>query len=178
VTLLDALRFRRFGLAALCTWALPSCWRCALLDPSTATRELFLSLLLKPYAAGQVLERPGTASTALALIAVYLFLTARHIGYEDVGLSYEQVVQHGELHRLWTAQLSHIDLLHLLLNVSALWSVGVAELGSGGTAEYFRISAILLVLSGGVCSLALLNSATVCLIASCSGVSAPSEVLA
>ena len=100
-----------------------------------------------------MLHRPGTAGTAAVLIAVYLFLTARQIGYADVGLSYEQVVQHGELHRLWTAQLSHIDLLHLLLNVSALWSIGVAELSSGGTADYLRISAILLVLSGGVSSL-------------------------
>lgn len=98
----------------------------------------------------QVLQRPGTTCTAALLTGIYIFITARHITYTDVGLSYDQAVQHGELYRVWTAQLSHIDLLHLLLNVSALWSISAAEVGSGGTVAYFRISALLLVLSGAV----------------------------
>ncbi len=98
----------------------------------------------------QVLQRPGTTCTAALLIGIYIFITARHITYADVGLSYDQAVQNGELYRVWTAQLSHIDLLHLLLNVSALWSISAAEVGSGGTVAYFRISALLLVLSGAV----------------------------
>ncbi|KAK9825660.1 hypothetical protein WJX81_006649 [Elliptochloris bilobata] len=98
----------------------------------------------------EVLQRPGTSGTAAVLIAIYLFITARRITYADVGLSYEQCLERGELYRVWTAQLSHIDLLHLLFNVSALWSVSTAELGDGGTVMYLRTSALLLVVSGAV----------------------------
>lgn len=98
----------------------------------------------------QVLQRPGTSGVAAALIAIYLFITARGITYGDAGLSYTHCVEHGELFRVWTAQLSHIDLLHLLFNLSALWSVSTAELGPGGTMAYLRTSAMLLALSGAV----------------------------
>ena len=98
----------------------------------------------------QVLQRPGTSGVAAVLIAIYLFITARGISYGDAGLSYTHCVERGELFRMWTAQLSHIDLLHLLFNLSALWSVSTAELGPGGPLGYLCTSAVLLALSGAV----------------------------
>lgn len=38
----------------------------------------------------------------------------------QVGLSYESAVQQLQLWRIVTAQLSHVELLHLLFNVSSL----------------------------------------------------------
>ena len=89
------------------------------------------------------------------LCGVYLFLTARHVGYAEVGLSFEQAVQQLQLWRIVSAQLSHVDALHLLLNVSSLWSLGGIEAAGGpagrsGTLYYLQTSAILLILSGVV----------------------------
>ncbi len=88
-------------------------------------------------------------STLLA--AVYFYIISHSIGYAEVGLNYEQAVQKLELWRIVTAQLSHVELLHLLFNLSTLWSLGVVEeSGSGarsGTLYYFQTSLVLLIFS-------------------------------
>ena len=53
------------------------------------------------------------------------------------------------------AQLSHVELLHLLFNLTTLWSIGDFEArdgfaAKGGAAYYVQISIILLLLSGVV----------------------------
>ncbi|CAL8461946.1 g1477 [Coccomyxa elongata] len=105
----------------------------------------------------QVLERPATSVVSTLLAAVYFYITSHTIGYAEVGLNYEQAVQKLELWRIVTAQLSHVELLHLLFNVSTLWSLGVVEeSGSGarsGTLYYFQTSLVLLIFSGLVCLL-------------------------
>lgn len=103
----------------------------------------------------QALEQPGTSAMTAVLCGVYLFLTSRGIGYPEVGLSFEQAVQQLQLWRIVTAQLSHVEALHLLLNVSSLWSLGGVEsaggpAGKSGTLYYLQTSAILLILSGVV----------------------------
>ncbi len=57
---------------------------------------------------------------ALLLCGVYLLLSSRGVGYAEVGLSYEAAVQRLQLWRILTAQLSHVELLHLLFNISSL----------------------------------------------------------
>lgn len=49
------------------------------------------------------------------------------MGYSVVGLSYEAVVSQGEHWRLITLTFSHISFLHLLSDMSALWSLGIVE---------------------------------------------------
>ncbi len=53
------------------------------------------------------------------------------------------------------AQLSHVELLHLLFNLTTLWSIGDFEASDGfaakgGVAYYVQMSTILLLLSGVV----------------------------
>lgn len=53
------------------------------------------------------------------------------------------------------AQLSHVELLHLLFNLTTLWSIGDFEASDGlaskgGNAYYVRISIILMLFSGMV----------------------------
>ena len=103
----------------------------------------------------QALEQPGTSAVTAVLCGVYLFLTTRSIGYPEIGLSFEQAIQKQQVWRIVTAQLSHVEALHLLLNVSSLWSLGGIEAASGpagrsGTLHYLQTSAILLILSGAV----------------------------
>lgn len=60
-----------------------------------------------------------------------------------------------------TAQLSHVELLHLLFNLTALWSLGDVEAANGfaakgGVAYIVQMSIVLLLLSGVVSSCFLL----------------------
>ena len=60
----------------------------------------------------------------------------------------------------FAAQLSHVELLHLLFNLTTLWSIGDFEArdgsaAKGGVAYYVQMSMILLLLSGVVRSSAL-----------------------
>lgn len=76
----------------------------------------------------------------------------KRLGYEDLGMSYESIVVHGEYWRLIVSQLSHIEVLHLVFNMTALWSMGFVERQAGmGVLYYMRVTLILLLFSGVVC---------------------------
>ncbi|CAK0783631.1 hypothetical protein CVIRNUC_006830 [Coccomyxa viridis] len=103
----------------------------------------------------QVLHRPATSLTCTLLGAIYLYITTKGIGYDQVGLSYEKAVGRCEIWRIITAQLSHVELLHLLFNLTALWSLGDVEAADGfaskgGVAYVVQMSIVLLLLSGVV----------------------------
>ena len=62
-----------------------------------------------------------------------------------------QVVTHRELWRTAACQVSHIDLLHILFNLSALWSMGLVEQTAGlGSLYYMQQTALLFILSPAV----------------------------
>lgn len=101
----------------------------------------------------QIVEKPATSGVAALLIGIYLFIISRGINYADVGLSYEQAVQRLELWRIFTAQLSHVELLHLFFNLSTLWSLGSVEATPGmgmrtGSFQYLHTSLLMLIFSG------------------------------
>ncbi|GAB4817660.1 hypothetical protein N2152v2_004706 [Parachlorella kessleri] len=99
----------------------------------------------------EALRQPATAVLVVACCCVWYLLYKHGLGYPDVGMSYESVVEHQELWRMASAQLSHVDVLHLVFNVSALWSIGVVEkMGAGrglGTLYYLQYTALLFLLS-------------------------------
>jgi membrane associated rhomboid family serine protease len=66
-------------------------------------------------------------------------------------MSYDRVL--GDSKEYWrcgTSQLAHVELLHLIFNLSALWSVGIAE-QILGTMYYLKITAALFLLSPVIC---------------------------
>ena len=87
------------------------------------------------------------------MTGIHFYLTSHNLGYAHVGLNYEQAVQNLELWRLVTAQLSHVEFIHLLFNLSTLWSLGTVEENVGlgvktGTLYYLQTSLQLLIFSG------------------------------
>jgi membrane associated rhomboid family serine protease len=99
-------------------------------------------------------ERPATSAIIVLCSGIWIFIQQHGISYEDVGLIYERLVGQKEYWRIFSSQLSHIDFLHLIFNLSALWSLGVAEaygaaLGMG-TAYYVHNTLLLFILSAAV----------------------------
>lgn len=71
------------------------------------------------------------------------------IGYQDVGLNYISVLEDGEYWRIISAAFTHISFLHLVFNMTALWSLGPVEVSKEmGELFYFRNTLLLIVLSG------------------------------
>ncbi|KAK9836562.1 hypothetical protein WJX74_003143 [Apatococcus lobatus] len=95
----------------------------------------------------EVLSQPVTSVLILLCTVIWLKARSSGIGYSELGLSYERCVKHKEIWRFFTAQFTHIEALHLLLNMSTLWSVGSTERGSvAGFGDYVKGSLLLLYL--------------------------------
>ena len=100
-------------------------------------------------------ERPITSLVIALCSGVWYFLNSKGLGYEEVGVSYAKVVRDREYWRCLTASFSHISPLHLLFNMSSLWSLGVVEQMRGrgegwGSGWYVRYTLVML-----VCTMAL-----------------------
>ena len=95
-------------------------------------------------------ERPITSLVIALCSGVWYFLNSKGLGYEEVGVSYAKVVRDREYWRCLTASFSHISPLHLLFNMSSLWSLGVVEQMRGrgegwGSGWYVRYTLVMLV---------------------------------
>ncbi|CAA3013353.1 RHOMBOID 13 [Olea europaea subsp. europaea] len=100
-----------------------------------------------PY---EIWEKPATSCIIGLCSAIWFYIQKKNIGYSNVGLSYDTAVE-GHYWRIITSALSHISVLHLVFNMSALWSLGIIEqLGHMGLGleYYLHYSLVLVVLSG------------------------------
>jgi len=93
-----------------------------------------------------VVHCPASSAVVAVCVGVWLVLMQRGLGYEAVGVSYTALVRGKQLWRVFTASLSHIDLLHLVFNLTSLWSLRFLEVKYGAL-WYLRVSYLLLVLS-------------------------------
>ncbi|KAJ7539038.1 hypothetical protein O6H91_11G074500 [Diphasiastrum complanatum] len=97
-----------------------------------------------------IVQKPASSFLIALCSAVWLFIQKKNVGYADVGLSYEAIFSDGQHWRLLTSAFSHISFLHLVFNMSALWSLGVVErlkeVGLG-IEYYIHYSLVLLILS-------------------------------
>lgn len=101
------------------------------------------------------LERPATSCVITLCVLVWYYLNKHGLGYEHVGVSYKKCVVERQLWRCVTASVSHVSLIHLVFNMSSLWSLGVVETmgseaggktgGEWGSAFYVRYTVVMLV---------------------------------
>nr|AIY60694.1 rhomboid protein Panut_RBL13 [Pandanus utilis] len=98
----------------------------------------------------EIWQKPATSCIIGICSAIWFYIQKNNIGYSHVGLSYETAVE-GHHWRLISSAFSHISVLHLVFNMSALWSLGVVEqLGHMGLGieYYLHYTLVLVVLSG------------------------------
>ncbi|KAH0462825.1 hypothetical protein IEQ34_010400 [Dendrobium chrysotoxum] len=98
----------------------------------------------------EIWQKPATSCIIGICSAIWFFIQKKNIGYSQVGLSYETAIE-GQHWRIITSAFSHVSVLHLVFNMSALWSLGVVEqLGHTGLGVefYLQYTLVLLILSG------------------------------
>ncbi|KAJ8466297.1 hypothetical protein OPV22_028849 [Ensete ventricosum] len=98
----------------------------------------------------EILEKPASSCIIGICSAIWFYIQKKNIGYSNVGLSYETAIA-GHYWRIITSAFSHISVVHLVFNMSALWSLGVVEqLGHLGLGIefYLQYTLVLVVLSG------------------------------
>nr|AIY60676.1 rhomboid protein Illhe_RBL13 [Illicium henryi] len=98
----------------------------------------------------EILQKPATSCIIGICSLVWFYIQKKNIGYANVGLSYDTTVE-GHYWRLITSTFSHISVIHLVFNMTALWSLGVVEqLGHIGLGVefYLHYTLVLAVLSG------------------------------
>ncbi|XWS22220.1 hypothetical protein CRYUN_Cryun29cG0015700 [Craigia yunnanensis] len=97
----------------------------------------------------EILEKPAASCIIGICSAIWFYRQKKNIGYQHVGLSYETAVQ-GYHWRIITSAFSHISVLHLVFNTSALWSRVVEQLGhlGLGVAYCLQYTFVLVGLSG------------------------------
>ncbi|CAM8979439.1 unnamed protein product [Rhodiola kirilowii] len=100
----------------------------------------------------EIMEKPATSCIIGLCSVIWFYIQKKNIGYSHVGLSYETAIE-GHHWRIITSAFSHISPLHLVFNMSALWSLGVVEqLGNMGlgTEFYLQYTLVLIILSGAL----------------------------
>lgn len=93
-----------------------------------------------------VLSTPGSALIAGVCITLYVHRIVREYPVESIAISYRTFIKDKQYWRGVTAIFSHLNLLHIVFNMSSLWSLRAIE-KVFGTIMYFKISFILLVVS-------------------------------
>lgn len=97
-------------------------------------------------------QKPASSVVIVLCSAIWFYIQKKNISYASVGLGYETAVQ-GHYWRLITSAFSHISIVHLVFNMSALWSLGVVEQLSHiglGIEFYIHYTLVLILLSGVV----------------------------
>lgn len=98
----------------------------------------------------EILEKPASSCIIGLCSLIWFYIQKKNITYSDVGLNYETAID-GHHWRIITSAFSHISIIHLVFNMSALWSLGSVEQLSEfglGFSYYLHYSLVLIVLSG------------------------------
>jgi membrane associated rhomboid family serine protease len=98
----------------------------------------------------EIVEKPASSTIIAICSLICYYIQKKNIGYGDVGLSYETAME-GQYWRIITSSFSHVSILHLVFNMSALWSLGIIEQLKNiglGVEFYLQYTLVLVVFSG------------------------------
>eukprot|EP00245_Coleochaete_scutata_P006412 TRINITY_DN20837_c0_g1_i1.p1 TRINITY_DN20837_c0_g1~~TRINITY_DN20837_c0_g1_i1.p1 ORF type:complete len:268 (+),score=22.68 TRINITY_DN20837_c0_g1_i1:371-1174(+) len=99
-----------------------------------------------------VIQKPVTSILISICTGLWVYIQNKGVGYGDVGVSYENIVVEKQYWRVITACFSHISFLHLVFNMSSLWSLGVVEkLPDLGSVYYLKHTLVLVIASEVLC---------------------------
>jgi len=101
----------------------------------------------------EIFKAPLTSLTIGICSAIWIFIVTHHISYEEVGLSYEKFLLQGEYWRMFSSSFSHVSPIHLLFNMSSLWSCRWIEVHFG--LNFYLKYSFLLILGSVIVELAL-----------------------
>ena len=99
-----------------------------------------------------VISRGGTTLFFVLNVTIAYLIWSKEIGVDAVAFAYDWVVGRREVWRVFTASLSHFDLLHIGFNMMAWWSMGVVE-EMEGSFFFFSLTLSLIPLTISACLL-------------------------
>ena len=79
---------------------------------------------------------PITLLFGFFMICVWFYCWNYKVDVSTVGINYPSVAKHHELYRLFSASFSHLDILHIGMNLSSLFNLASIET-SLGSIRYF-----------------------------------------
>lgn len=92
------------------------------------------------------MDTPVTTTVIIVCLAVFGYLWNKRVEFESVAMSYRKVVADGEIWRTLTCTWSHLDLMHVIMNVYGLWSCRDLE-ATMGSYFYLKTTLLLMVVS-------------------------------
>jgi len=94
----------------------------------------------------QLYSSPINSLIVTINIGIFAYMWNYRIGYEQVAVSYKKCIIEKHLYRIITSTFCHASFLHVLMNMSGLWSLGAIE-AARGSIWYIETTAMLLLLS-------------------------------
>ena len=94
----------------------------------------------------EITAAPLNTVVCAGLAGLFFYMWNSRVPLDGFATSYRKTVLERQYYRVLSSAIAHVNALHLVFNVAALWNVGVMMEASRGTAWYARQSVALLVL--------------------------------
>jgi len=79
----------------------------------------------------EIQETPAISFTIAICSTFWLYILHKNIEYDEIALSYRKIIKERELWRVLTSTFAHFHILHLVFNMSSMWSLRIVELQFG-----------------------------------------------
>ncbi|KAL0477959.1 hypothetical protein AKO1_005319, partial [Acrasis kona] len=94
-----------------------------------------------------VLRHPIITSIVLVCTSIFIYVNHKNVPADDVSFNYGRIVENFEIWRMVSSTFTHYGILHIIFNMTSLWSYRMAE--TIGDAYYVKNSFLLMIISFG-----------------------------
>ena len=95
-----------------------------------------------------LLAAPANAAICFVNLAIYAVMWNYRVELDHLAVSYDTAITQRQLYRVVTATFTHLNLLHVGFNVSALYGLGSEWEEARGTAWYLQTTVGFVILAG------------------------------